>query len=274
MRSFSLAYLTVNASSILESIDIAEDLGFDRVGLRLRPNTPGAPCQTFINHPEIQHLVLARLKDSPVEVFDIEIVRLAEDFEATNYTALFDAGAALGAQAVLVAADDTQASRLSENYAQLCEFIRPYGMSADLEFMAWTGVKDALSAWWVIEQAGSPTNAGLLFDALHFGRSSSELSDIAKIPTRLLHYAQICDAQAGRHFSTEELIQTARQERLLPGEGTIDIQGLFGALPQDMPVSVEIPNFKRSSVLGDRDWAAQCLKASEAVLNSVHRIQG
>jgi len=101
---------------------------------------------------------------------------------------------------------------------------------------------------------------------LHFGRSTTSLADIAAIPRGLLHYAQMCDAQAGVHFTTEELIHTARQERMLPGEGTIDLQGLFATLPQDVPVSVEVPKMQRTKVLGDRAWSQLALSASRKVL--------
>jgi sugar phosphate isomerase/epimerase len=245
---------------------IAQDLGYASVGLRLRPNTPGAPHQAFIDNRKLQKEVLERLKNTHVSVFDIEIIRIAESFDPVDYRALLDAGAALGAKAVLVAGDDPNEARLSQHYARLCEFIRPYGMTADLEFMAWTGVKNAMAALRVIEQAGNPSNAGVLFDALHFGRSSTQLDDIAHIPSSLLHYAQMCDATPGVHFSTEELIHTAREERLLPGEGNIDIQGLFDRLPHGIPVSVEIPHFKRSKILRDHGWAKAALKAAQTLL--------
>jgi sugar phosphate isomerase/epimerase len=103
-------------------------------------------------------------------------------------------------------------------------------------------------------------------DALHFGRSTTTLQDIAAIPRELLHYAQMCDAQAGLNFTTEELIHTARQERLLPGEGNIDVTGLFATLPQDLPISVEIVNLERSKPIGDRVWAELCLNATKKVL--------
>jgi sugar phosphate isomerase/epimerase len=78
----------------------------------------------------------------------------------------------------------------------------------------------------------------------------------------LLHYAQICDAQAGLNFSTEQMIHTARCERLLPGDGNIDVQGLFDALPADLPVSVEVVNFGREANTSVHDWAAECLTKS------------
>ena len=118
----------------------------------------------------------------------------------------------------------------------------------------------------VVKLAGTPKNAGILVDALHFGRSTTTLQDIAAIPRELLHYAQMCDAQAGLNFTTEELIHTARQERLLPGEGSIDVTSLFVTLPQDLPVSVEIVNLERSQPIGDLAWAKLALDASQQVL--------
>jgi hypothetical protein len=55
----------------------------------------------------------------------------------------------------------------------------------------------------------------------------------------------------------------------LPGEGSIDLQGLFAALPQDIPVSIEIPNLTRSQMLGDKAWSALALKATRQVLGDV-----
>jgi sugar phosphate isomerase/epimerase len=92
------------------------------------------------------------------------------------------------------------------------------------------------------------------------------LADIAAIPRELLHYAQMCDATAGVNFTTEELIHTARQERLLPGEGNIDVAGLFACLPQDLPVSVEIVNLERSTPMGDKAWAKLSLAACQKLL--------
>ncbi|CAN1529926.1 sugar phosphate isomerase/epimerase [Limnohabitans sp. B9-3] len=266
MRTYSLAYLTANASTVPEAISIAAQLGYGFVGLRLQPNGPGAPFQSFITDAAVQRETLVRMADTGVQVFDLEIIRIGEQFDPVVHRPLLEAGAALKARAVLIAADDSNEQRLAQHYAQLCEFMQPYGLTADLEFMPWTGVKDTQAAMRVVKQAGTPKNAGILVDALHFGRSTTTLADIAAIPRKLLHYAQMCDAQAGLSFTTEELIHSARQERLLPGEGTIDVKGLFATLPQDLPVSVEIVNLERSKPIGDKAWAEMCLNATQKVL--------
>lgn len=265
-RDFSLAYLTSRHCSPPQAIALAAQAGYRWVGLRLWPNAPGAPQQHLLGLPEVLRETQDRCRDTGVGVFDLEIIRIGEGFDPRPYKPLFEAGAALAARAVLVAADDPDAHRLADNYARLCEAMAPFGLTADLEFMPWTAVPDARTALHTVRQAGTPPNAGILVDALHFGRSHTTLDDIRAIPPELLHYAQICDAEAGTHFSTEELVHTARQERLPPGEGTIDLAGLFSALPSTLPISVEVVNAPREPATTALDWARDCLAASRRCL--------
>ncbi len=261
-RIYSLAYLSSHRCTPAQAIQVAAQTGYSFVGLRLWPNAAGAPQQHLLGQPEALRETLAAQRDTGVGVFDLEIIRIGEQFDPHTWDALYDAGSALKAKAILVAGDDANEARLTDNYARLCEVMKPFGMTADLEFMPWTAVKDAASALRIMKNAGMPSNAGILVDALHFGRSTTTLDDIRAIPRALLHYAQICDAQAGLNFSTEQMIHTARCERLLPGDGTIDVQGLFDALPADLPVSVEVVNFGREANTSVRDWAAECLAKS------------
>ena len=261
-RTYSLAYLSSHRCTPAEAIAVAAQTGYSFVGLRLWPNAPGAPQQHLLDQPQALRETLAAQRDTGVGVFDLEIIRIGENFDPHTWDALYDAGAALKAKAILVAGDDANEQRLTDNYARLCEVMKPFGMTADLEFMPWTAVKDAKSALRIVQNAGSPANAGILVDALHFGRSTTTLDDIRAIPRELLHYAQICDALAGLDFTTEQMIHTARCERLLPGDGTIDVQGLFDALPADLPVSVEVVNFGREASTSVQDWAAECLAKS------------
>jgi sugar phosphate isomerase/epimerase len=266
MRTYSLAYLGSHRCTPPEAIRVAAATGYAFVGLRLWPNAPGAPQQFLLDRPEVLRETLAAQADTGVGVFDVEIIRIGELFNPHTWDALYDACAALKAKAILVAGDDTDEDRLTQNYARLCEVMAPYGLTADLEFMPWTAVPNATSALRIVQNAGTPANAGILVDALHFGRSHTTLDDIRAIPHGLLHYAQICDAQAGTHFSTEQMIHTARCERLLPGDGTIDVQGLFNALPADLPISVEVVNFEREKTADPSAWAATCLAASRPFL--------
>jgi hypothetical protein len=57
-------------------------------------------------------------------------------------------------------------------------------------------------------------------------------------------------------------IHIARCERLLPGEGTIDVQRLIDALPAELPIRVKIVSHQREATLTSKEWTAQCLAAS------------
>lgn len=258
---FSLAHLTLLDQPPAELIAIAARTGYQKVGLRLLASAPGGAAYPLMRDARALEDTLARMGDTGVGVFDLEIVRLGAGFRASEYLPFFEAGARLGAKAMLVAGDDADEGRLTASFAALCQASAPFGLSADLEFMPWTKVPDARTALRIVTGAAQP-NGGVLVDALHFARSATSLADIAGIPRHLLHYAQICDAPAEIPTTPEGLIHTARCERLLPGEGGIDLAGLFASLPEDLAVSVEIPNEKRAPALGAEEWARQALVAS------------
>ena len=49
------------------------------------------------------------------------------------------------------------------------------------------------------------------------------------------------------------MIHTARSLRHLPGEGNIDVAGLFAAPLQDLPISVEVLGVDRIAKLGQTE---------------------
>ena len=56
-----------------------------------------------------------------------------------------------------------------------------HGLTAVLEFMPWTAVRDLQAAREIVEAAGRP-NGGILVDALHLDRSGSTLDQVAALP--------------------------------------------------------------------------------------------
>jgi len=265
--AYSLAHLTVLSLAPPQMVDVAARAGYDCVGLRLLPALPGGAAYPLMHDPAALRETRARCGDAGIGVFDLEIVRLDAAFDVRQYQAFLETGAELGARAVLVAADDRDQARLADSYAAFCAAALPFGLSADLEFMPWTAVKDLNSAVQVIRAAGDPVNAGILVDALHFGRSSSTLDQLRSLPRRWLHYAQVCDAPAGMPATDAELIHTARSERLLAGEGGLELGQMLRALPRDLPLSIEIPNDGRGAALGPLEWARQALAAARGLTN-------
>lgn len=264
-RVYSLAYLTAAPLSPPDVVTLAARLGYGAVGVRALPAAPGGDFDPLIEDKALLRETRARIAETGVGVFDVEIVRLAPDFTVERFRPFLDVCGALEAKAVLVAGDDADEARLTASYAAFCDAAAPYGLSADLEFMPWTNVPDCKSALRIVRAAGRP-NGGILVDALHTGRSATTLADLAAVPREMLHYAQICDAPVPTPRTNEELIFTARCARLPPGEGGIDLEGIFAALPADLPVSVEIPHHERKAWVGVEAWSRDALAASRRIL--------
>ncbi|SED27925.1 sugar phosphate isomerase/epimerase family protein [Rhodococcus koreensis] len=268
-----LAALTVLDTAPLEQVDLAEKHGFDTIGIRLLPAAPGTTAYPLHEDPAALDALVRRLDDSPIEVFDLEIIRLGTDFAPESYVPLLEAGARLGAKAVLVGGDDRDRSRLTDSYARLAELCANYGIVASLEFMPWTAVPDATAAVEIVSQADGPARS-VLVDALHVGRSSTTAADLAAIPREWLHYAQMCDGSVPAPTDDAELIRQAREERLVPGAGGIPLADIWSTLPAGLPVSIELPNEPLRRAVGTDAWLARLVTATREVLAQVPAATG
>lgn len=261
-----LAALTVLDTAPLDHVDLAERHGFDTIGLRLLPAAPGTTAYPLHEDPAALAALERRLADSHVEVFDLEIIRLGESFDPTSYVPFLEAGARLGAKAVLVGGDDPDRARLTDSYARLADLCAPYGMVASLEFMPWTAVPNAKAAVEIVSQADGPARS-VLVDALHVARSATTLEDLAAIPREWLHYAQMCDGSVPAPTDDAELIRHAREERLVPGEGGIALADIWSTLPANLPISVELPNEPQRRAVGTGPWLDRLVAATRSVLS-------
>jgi sugar phosphate isomerase/epimerase len=264
-RIYSLAYLTSAPMAPPEALTLAGKLGYQAIGARIAPAMPGGDFSPLVTDAAMLRESIRRMADTGVSVFDVEIVRLGADFKPEHAASFLDVAAQLKARAILVAGDDPDEARLTASFAAFCRAAAPFGLTADLEFMPWTAVKDAKTALRIVTNAAQP-NGRVLVDALHAARSTTTLDDLTKLPPAFLSYAQLCDAPAGIPATTEELIYTARSARLLPGDGGIDLRGMLRGLPGDLPISLEIPNDEWLPKLGAEEWARRALAAARRVV--------
>jgi sugar phosphate isomerase/epimerase len=262
---YSLAYLTSAPMPPPDALELAGKLGYEAVGVRIAPASPGGDFSPLTLDTALLRETVQRIEVTGIPIFDVEIVRLGPQSTIDHFASLLETAGKLNARAILVAGDDPDESRLTDLFAQFCRAAAPYGLTADLEFMPWTAVKNAKAALRVVTSAGEP-NGRILVDALHVARSATSFDDIARLPRRLLSYAQLCDAPATVPATDEELIHTARCARLLPGDGGIDLSALTRALPSNLPISVEIPNDEWLAKLGAKEWARRALAAARRIV--------
>ncbi|MBO6561122.1 MAG: TIM barrel protein [Nisaea sp.] len=264
-RAYSLGYLTCNGADPVTSVGIAADHGYDMISFRLLPAGPADRLFPLLEDDTMLHEVQAAMRDTGVTMADAEMIRLASDTRIESFTPFLDRIAELGAKHVLVAVDDTDPDRSQDNYTALCGLLGSYNLTADLEFMPWTGVKNLAHARRMVESADHPA-AAVLFDSLHFDRCGASLDEFRDLPARLMNYVQICDGPVPYDPSDEELIRIARTARMIPGEGGIDLAAIAALVPKEMTVSVEVPNHALAAEIGASEVARRALAATKKLL--------
>ena len=113
-------------------------------------------------------------------------------------------------------------------------------------------------------------NAGLLIDPIHFDRGGSVAAEIGTVPPTWLRYIQMCDAPAERPTTLEGLLHQARAERLLPGEGGLDLSGILRNVPASTPISIEIPQEALAKTVPAVERARRALAATRRLVSSLH----
>ncbi|MGA7814341.1 sugar phosphate isomerase/epimerase family protein [Caballeronia sp.] len=268
-RPLSLAALTVIELTPPQMVQCAADAGYDFVGLRLLPATDQEVRYDFIGDTPLKRETLARLKDTGVGVLDAEILRLKPGTDVTTYLPMLETAAELGARYVLVAGNDPDETRTADNLAKLCDLAAPLGLTPSIEPMPWTDARDITQAARILK-AAAKANAGILIDPIHFDRAGSSIDELRAMPREYFRYLQFCDAPAERPKDLENLLHQARCDRLMPGRGGLDLAAILRALPDDLPISIEVPmeNWARTAKATER--AQKLREATLAVLDSTY----
>jgi sugar phosphate isomerase/epimerase len=115
-------------------------------------------------------------------------------------------------------------------------------------------------------------NSGILIDPIHFDRGGSRPDEIDSVPQDWLRYAQLCDAPAERPVDAQGLLLQARAERLMPGDGGIDLLGILRALPRKIPLSVEAPMQTLARTAACSPRRAHCCGARKPSIRSRLRV--
>lgn len=253
MRRLGLAALTCIELAPQELVSAAAAAGYDSVGLRLIPVADQVLPRFDPRETE------RRLADTGIGVLDVEVFRLEPDTRVADFEPVMAAAARLRASEILVHGADPEEARLVDSFGRLCDLAARYGLAANLEPMPWVDISTVAKARRILEGARR-ANAALLVDAIHFFRADNRLDELKGLPLR---YLQFCDARAQRPSDMQEMIRQARGDRLFPGEGGLDLKGLLGALPPDLPISVEVPH---AGPFSARERAQRALAATRRFL--------
>jgi sugar phosphate isomerase/epimerase len=220
------------------SVEVAQRAGYPAAGLWFDVDRWSASTSVETRN---------RLDATGVVPLDIEVVRIGPGPLSDTNRRLVAAGGEVGARNVLCIGTDPDHGAVAARFAEVCELAAETGMRAVLEFMRFTTIRSLGEALEVVATAGHPAG-GVLVDALHFDRCGHSPADLAGVDPALLPYAQLCDAPRVRPAADDAaLIREALDLRLNCGEGGLDLRGLLAALPDGLPLSMEL----RSAALRD-----------------------
>lgn len=258
-REFSLAYLTVPGTGPVDQIRIAAEAGYDFVSLRAIPmGLPGEPHLRFDEDKKLFNEIKQALKDYSIGLMDIELARVREDLRVEDYEPAFSAAAELGATDVLSSIWSKDKAYYYEEFAKLCDLAAKYSLRVNLEFVTFAGVTSLDEAIDVLDKVERP-NAYLMVDTLHAHRSRVSVDDIARVEPSSFGFIHLCDGPGPiPELDDPSMIEVAREGRLYPGEGEIDLKGMLLAMPPN-PISIELPNSKEMGKRGALGHASQCL---------------
>jgi sugar phosphate isomerase/epimerase len=235
----SLAYLTVNGAQPVEHLEAAQAGGFDAAGLRIVPPSHLAIDYGVIGNPERIREIKRTCDRTGVGVLDIEVVTLNAETDVARLLPALETSAEIGAQFIQAVSEDPDERRAADRFAALCDAAARFGLRVSLEFMRFRNLRTIEAAAALVEAAGRP-NGGVLVDALHLARSGGTPAAVAAVPPGRIAYMQLCDGPA-QSPPLERLAHESRNERRLPGEGEFLLEELFDALPDEIPISVEVP---------------------------------
>lgn len=258
-RLLSLASGVVPELSPVATVRAAADGGWPAVGLWVEP------AQWT---PQTTREVRAAVRTGGLQVLDVEVVWLQPGSPDPDHERIIDIGAEVGARNVLVVSSDPDQAATIAKFARLCAHGREAGLRVALEFGYFTEVKSLAQARTIVDAAGDPAGA-ILIDPLHLERTGGSPEDVAALPRERLPYAQYCDApMRGRGAGPDdvkEIIREAIDDRLQCGEGALPQVALLRALPDNVPLSIEL----RSKFL--RDTYPDAAERARVTLHATRR---
>lgn len=109
---------------------------------------------------------------------------------------------------------------IGEAFAEICDLAAPFSLTVNLEFPAFSRLTTLEEVIDILERTGR-RNQGVLVDTLYMHFNKAPLLALERVPPEWISFLHICDADDLAH-TRDATIQTARDARLYPGEGSID----------------------------------------------------
>jgi len=250
---------TVAAAGFLSRVEAAAAAGY--AGIGMRPSYYRAARDDGASDAELRSI----LDDHGVQVSETEVLgdwalggeRGARSREYEEK--LYGMAAALGGRHMIVNSElEGPIEQTAERFGAVCDRAAEYGLLVGIEFLPWTSIPDAATAWEIAMIADRP-NGGVLVDTWHHYRGSADAGQLLAIPGDKVVAVHFNDAD---EKPVGDLLDDTLHRRRLPGDGAfplVDFVRLLDGMGVQVPYSVEVI----SDELAELPATEAALKAAE-----------
>jgi sugar phosphate isomerase/epimerase len=216
----------------------AAESGYDAVSMWFHAPPFGTERYPMLGDIAMRRETIARSRDTGIAIFSIGLFVLTPAGFATDWEAMLESGAALGARRAIALVYDDDASRARDTLVRLAARAAVHGIGVDVEFIAGSGVASLAAACTLVREVGG-ADCGIILDPLHLQRTGGTPNDISPVERPLIRYAQLCDGPAT--MPPDRWLYEGSEQRQLPGAGAFPLAAFLAALPDDIPIGLEIP---------------------------------
>lgn len=267
MHTLSLEHLTVAPAKPAELIEIAAAVNCPLVYLDLRYSDGDGSEHGYSGQPAVVAQTRRLAANLGVEIRTAGTVLMRPDLKFDAVKRMIDDVADLGAKDVLSVGYDPDAARGAESFARVCEEALQRGMGVLLKPVSFRAVSTLKQGEDLVRRFGNE-RSGLVVDILHVYRTGGSVADIGKIETRFLRYGQICDGPL--KLAPDKRGEESRLQRAVPGEGEFAIAEFIRALPEGIPLGIDVPLADRAAQgMSPLDRARLCVEATRRIQESL-----
>lgn len=265
-----IGMLSVFGLPPIELVDLAAELGCRYVSVAVQgmPLVPlGYPRFSLKEDAGLRKNLVAAMGDRGVSISlgDGFLVLPGADVSALRGD--LDVLAELGVPRINVVSVDFDLPRTLDQFAALTEIAAQRNIDTVVEPVPGLTIGDLSAALAAKEYVGR-REFRLLIDTMHLVRSGSGATELAAIDADQIGYAQLNDTTLRPR--TDNYMEEAMFERMVPGEGELPLHDLLSVLPVDTVLEIEVP--RRSLALAGVtpiDRLRPCVEAARRLLSEV-----
>ena len=256
---------------IWEAVYLAFRAGYDGLGAMLLPRGGKGPLHELLEKPELWDNVQNALDETGVflngignciidDNKDLHPYGMGNSPDPDELRPYFEFAGKHRLGGVQTSIWTTNEDLATEKFAHLCDVCDEYGLTVNLEFVAW-GICDNLAKARKLLETTGKKNARITLDIMHLYYSGVTPEEIAACPPEWFGEFHLCDVPHLKFPDNhKDLATEGRSYRLWPGESGLDLTPWLKVIPDTALVMPEIPNRDRNEKFGQFEYQARTLE--------------